>query len=513
MENELFMNTEFPPPPPEFEPPSSSSAMMLNWALMDPTNPQQDPSFLWEKSTEQQQSIFDSALSSLVSSPTPSNSNFSGGCGGGVGGGGDGFIIRELIGKLGNIGNNHNISGEIYGTTTPMSRSASCYATPMSSPPPPPPPSASSNSQIMMNRTTPLTEFSADPGFAERAARFSCFGSRSFNGRTNSHLPINNNVVNNSGKLTRVSSTPALNGLVSPELAPMIPGGEFSRKRKSLPKGKPKENPISTASPSPSFSKTAEKKEDWSGKGSKSLEEKVGKRRRDEEEDNVDEEGGEGNKNNNTKPPEPPKDYIHVRARRGQATDSHSLAERVRREKIGERMKLLQDLVPGCNKVTGKALMLDEIINYVQSLQRQVEFLSMKLSSVNDTRLEFNVDALVSKDVVMIPSSNNNNRLHEEGLQSKSSSHHHHHHHQQQQLNNIYNNNSQLHPNNMMLQSPMNSLETSSLARSFTHLPTLTQFTDSISQYQMFSEEDLQSIVGMGVAQPNNESQHMKLEI
>jgi hypothetical protein len=29
-------------------------------------------------------------------------------------------------------------------------------------------------------------------------------------------------------------------------------------------------------------------------------------------------------------PPDPPKqDYIHVRARRGQATDSHSLAERV----------------------------------------------------------------------------------------------------------------------------------------------------------------------------------------
>lgn len=45
----------------------------------------------------------------------------------------------------------------------------------------------------------------------------------------------------------------------------------------------------------------------------------------------------------------------------------------VRREKISERMKYLQDLVPGCNKVTGKAGMLDEIINYVQSLQRQVE--------------------------------------------------------------------------------------------------------------------------------------------
>ncbi|XP_048591225.1 transcription factor bHLH78-like isoform X2 [Brassica napus] len=418
MDNELFMNTELPPPSEmamHFEQPSSSSAM-LNWGLMDPNlarnSPPQD-CFMWEKSTEQQQSIFDSALSSLVSSPTPSTSNFSGG-------GGDGFIIRELIGKLGNIG---NTSGDIYGA--PMngnvSRSASCYATPMSSPPP------------MMNRTAPLTEFSGDPGFAERAAKFSCFGSRSFNGRTNSGIPVNNGKIVNSGKLTRVSSTPALKALASPEFAsasrPMIPAGdsppklpgEFSRKRKSVSKGKSKDNPLPAASPSPSFSKTAERKE--------VSEEKGGKRRREDE--GEEEEGNKGG--NDTKPPEPPKDYIHVRARRGQATDSHSLAERVRREKIGERMKLLQDLVPGCNKVTGKALMLDEIINYVQSLQRQVEFLSMKLSSVNDTRLEFNVDALVSKDA-----------------------------------------------------------------------------------YQMFSEEDLQSIVGMGVAHnPNHESQsqNMKIEL
>ncbi|TKY67564.1 Transcription factor bHLH63 [Spatholobus suberectus] len=91
-------------------------------------------------------------------------------------------------------------------------------------------------------------------------------------------------------------------------------------------------------------------------------------------------------------------DYIHVRARRGQATDSHSLAERVRREKISERMKYLQDLVPGCNKIAGKAGMLDEIINYVQSLQRQVEFLSMKLAAVNP-RLDFNIDELFAKEV------------------------------------------------------------------------------------------------------------------
>ncbi|MBA0766017.1 hypothetical protein Gotri_015107 [Gossypium trilobum] len=98
------------------------------------------------------------------------------------------------------------------------------------------------------------------------------------------------------------------------------------------------------------------------------------------------------------KPPEPPKqDYIHVRARRGQATDSHSLAERARREKISERMKILQDLVPGCNKVIGKALVLDEIINYVQSLQRQVEFLSMKLEAVN-SRMNPTIEVFPLKD-------------------------------------------------------------------------------------------------------------------
>ncbi|KAF5476492.1 hypothetical protein F2P56_003243 [Juglans regia] len=66
---------------------------------------------------------------------------------------------------------------------------------------------------------------------------------------------------------------------------------------------------------------------------------------------------------------EPPTGYIHVRARRGQATDSHSLAERVRREKISERMKILQRLVPGCDK-----------------------FLSMKLASVNPMFYDYGMD-------------------------------------------------------------------------------------------------------------------------
>ncbi|GMH01668.1 hypothetical protein Nepgr_003507 [Nepenthes gracilis] len=101
---------------------------------------------------------------------------------------------------------------------------------------------------------------------------------------------------------------------------------------------------------------------------------------------------------NSEVPPELPKDYIHVRARRGQATDSHSLAERARREKISERMRILQDLVPGCNKVIGKALVLDEIINYIQSLQRQVEVLSMKLEAVN-SRMTIDTEGYPSKDL------------------------------------------------------------------------------------------------------------------
>lgn len=52
----------------------------------------------------------------------------------------------------------------------------------------------------------------------------------------------------------------------------------------------------------------------------------------DEEGNGIGKEKKEGNQKQtkeNAKQTEPPKDYIHVRARRGEATDSHSLAERV----------------------------------------------------------------------------------------------------------------------------------------------------------------------------------------
>ncbi|XP_042441917.1 transcription factor UNE12-like isoform X2 [Zingiber officinale] len=74
--------------------------------------------------------------------------------------------------------------------------------------------------------------------------------------------------------------------------------------------------------------------------------------------------------------PQPPAPRPKVRARRGQATDPHSIAERQRRERIAERLKSLQELVPNTNK-TDKAAMLDEILDYVKFLRLQVKVLSM----------------------------------------------------------------------------------------------------------------------------------------
>ncbi|KAM1107409.1 hypothetical protein ACFX13_004242 [Malus domestica] len=74
--------------------------------------------------------------------------------------------------------------------------------------------------------------------------------------------------------------------------------------------------------------------------------------------------------------PHPPAMRPRVRARRGQATDPHSIAERLRRERIAERIRALQELVPSVNK-TDRAAMLDEIMDYVKFLRLQVKVLSM----------------------------------------------------------------------------------------------------------------------------------------
>ncbi|MCO5604878.1 hypothetical protein L7F22_059052 [Adiantum nelumboides] len=63
------------------------------------------------------------------------------------------------------------------------------------------------------------------------------------------------------------------------------------------------------------------------------------------------------------------------RAKRGSATDPQSVYARQRRERINERLKILQNLVPNGAKVD-IVTMLEEAISYVKFLQLQVKLLS-----------------------------------------------------------------------------------------------------------------------------------------
>ncbi|KAJ0502695.1 putative transcription factor bHLH family [Helianthus annuus] len=313
----------------------------------------------WDNSMDQSDP-FESALSSIVSSPVNSHSGI-------PNSGGENMVLKELIGRLGiicNSGGDISPQSCIVGNS---SSNTSCYNTPLNSPPKLNLSIIDHGNSIPRNHQFPPAPF---PHMVE------------------------------SGKLSRVSNNKELDSsMEESSLSEQYPNGETGiksqstysngRKRKVIPKGNGIETHSSTLSAKDSEAVEEPEKEVSDAKRSKSGEEGNGIEKEKEE-------GNQKPTKENAKP-EPPKDYIHVRARRGQATDSHSLAERVRREKISERMKFLQDLVPGCNKLTGKAVMLDEIINYVQSLQRQVEFLSMKLANINP-RTDMNMEAVLSKD-------------------------------------------------------------------------------------------------------------------
>ncbi|KAI3869101.1 hypothetical protein MKX03_005043 [Papaver bracteatum] len=552
----------------------------------------------WDNSMDQN-APFESALSSIVSSPVGSNSSSlppplpnS-----------ENVVIRELIGRLGSICNSGEISPHsgyinVNNGGGNNSTNTSCYSTPLNSPPklnlsmmdqlggnlP-------NSAQTHHQPCAPLAPFPSDPGFAERAARLSCFGTRTFGNLSSSpsqfglnepELPAStyrsNNQNPSNGKLSRVSSSQSLKATgshqennntnfncnsssnkdfsqlqdmifdnemrsaadrrlpsrlssrsTSPEknaefnqedssISEQFPeiglkvgndhAGSNGRKRKAASKGKAKETP------SIPFTKEIKAKEDDNSEAKKS------KSGDNDEKTKADSgEGSQKSKDNNQKPPEPPKDYIHVRARRGQATDSHSLAERVRREKISERMKFLQDLVPGCNKVTGKAVMLDEIINYVQSLQRQVEFLSMKLSTVNP-RLDFNMEALLSKDMLQ-PRGGSfphpNYPIDASAVAAFPYGHQPSQHHVQnlQQQNGITNGTENHCPLDAALRRNLGM-----------QLPSLDGFCESAAQLGAFWEDDLQSVVQMGFGQNQGQetgyhlqnshglpSTHMKVEL
>ncbi|XVF11852.1 hypothetical protein REPUB_Repub08aG0062900 [Reevesia pubescens] len=63
--------------------------------------------------------------------------------------------------------------------------------------------------------------------------------------------------------------------------------------------------------------------------------------------------------------------------RRSRAAAIHNLSERRRRDRINQKMKTLQKLVPNASR-TDKASMLDEVIKYLKQLQAQVEMMNMR---------------------------------------------------------------------------------------------------------------------------------------
>lgn len=67
-----------------------------------------------------------------------------------------------------------------------------------------------------------------------------------------------------------------------------------------------------------------------------------------------------------------------IRAKRGCATHPRSIAERVRRTRISERMKKLQELCPNMDKQTNTAHMLDLAVEYIKELQEQAKILTDK---------------------------------------------------------------------------------------------------------------------------------------
>uniref|UniRef100_A0A0E0I307 BHLH domain-containing protein n=2 Tax=Oryza TaxID=4527 RepID=A0A0E0I307_ORYNI len=107
----------------------------------------------------------------------------------------------------------------------------------------------------------------------------------------------------------------------------------------------------------------------------------------------------EGNLEGNAKPSSK---KMGTRANRGAATDPQSLYARKRRERINERLRILQNLVPNGTKVD-ISTMLEEAVQYVKFLQLQIKLLSsddmwmyapIAYNGVNISNIDLNISSL-----------------------------------------------------------------------------------------------------------------------
>ncbi|KAI7731531.1 hypothetical protein M8C21_017660 [Ambrosia artemisiifolia] len=125
--------------------------------------------------------------------------------------------------------------------------------------------------------------------------------------------------------------------------------------------------------------------------------------------------------------------------------------------------------------------MLDEIINYVQSLQHQVEFLSMKLATVNP-RQDLDMNSHISKDI-----NQNNGNMSQQLYPMETSTSDYYQQNPQQVL--------------FIGSTPMDPL------------PPVHGFTEAFSQFAGFEGDDLHSIVKMGFGENHDQTSEMKIEI
>ncbi|KAF2309605.1 hypothetical protein GH714_004226 [Hevea brasiliensis] len=238
--------------------------------------------------------------------------------------------------------------------------------------------------------TSHLVHYPSDSSYAELMPKFPSYGSGSFSEMVCSFGLTECSQVANTGCHLNYSSNKEAN--VERTITNCVESQEDRQLTEepiigATPDGKRRKRVAESNSPfDPNKNAEGERQKDPSGHSSEVQKEQDEKKPRTEQNTAANLRGKQAAKqakDNSHSGEAPNENYIHVR-----------------REKISERMRLLQELVPGCNKITGKAVMLDEIINYVQSLQQQVEFLSMKLATVNP-ELSHDIERILSKDAAL----------------------------------------------------------------------------------------------------------------
>ncbi|XP_044366214.1 transcription factor APG-like isoform X2 [Triticum aestivum] len=85
------------------------------------------------------------------------------------------------------------------------------------------------------------------------------------------------------------------------------------------------------------------------------------------------------------------------RTRPSHHSETHSSPEKRRRCKISDRLRALQQLVPGCDK-TNQESTLEQTIKYMKSLQQQVQAMN-----VRPTQALYPIVATASAPAVMVP--------------------------------------------------------------------------------------------------------------